>query len=91
MIKNNMTEDLKENKKTIQATVISIIDKKTVAVSVARLIKHIKYRKYIKKTKKYLIHCDDSSLVKKDDIVLVVDSRPYSKLKTKVLVKVVEK
>lgn len=79
-------KDKKINTQTIQTKILKIIDKKTISVDFISLKKHVKYGKYLKVHKKYLVHCEDSTGLNKNDVVLIKDCRPYSKLKTKILV-----
>ena len=51
---------------------------KTVVVSVSRFIKHPKYGKYYKTSKKYKAH-DEENTYKEGDTVEIVETRPISK------------
>lgn len=51
---------------------------KTVVVSVDRFIKHPKYKKYIKKTKRYKAH-DEKEEYNIGDKVIIQECRPMSK------------
>jgi small subunit ribosomal protein S17 len=53
---------------------------KTVAVRVTRLVKDPQYGKYIKRTKKYLVH-DKNNECQVGDTVRIVETRPLSKCK----------
>ena len=53
---------------------------KTAVVSVSKRIPHPVYKKYISKTKKYYAH-DPSNLSKTGDSVIIVESKPKSKIK----------
>lgn len=63
---------------------------KTIKVKVERLEKHPRYKKYIKKTKKYLVH-DPENQGREGDIVLIREGRPFSKLKRFYLVKILKR
>lgn len=65
-------------KKTIKGVVISDKMNKTAVVSVTRFVKHPKYGKYFKITKKYKAH-DESNVAKVGDQVEIVETRPRSK------------
>lgn len=68
-------------KKELKGVVISAGKmNKTVKVSVERIFKHPKYHKYVRKTKKYLVH-DEENKCKEGDIVIIREGRPFSKLK----------
>lgn len=43
-------------RKTLTGVVVKAAMKDTVTVAVARYVKHPKYKKFIKRTKKYLVH-----------------------------------
>ena len=53
---------------------------KTISVLVERVVKHPKYKKIIKKHKKYAVH-DADNKHKVGDIVSIIESRPISKNK----------
>lgn len=50
---------------------------KTVAVSVERLVKHPVYKRFVRKTSKFLAH-DERSECRVGDLVEIVESRPLS-------------
>jgi small subunit ribosomal protein S17 len=53
---------------------------KTITVEVIRTVKHPKYNKYLKKRARYYAH-DERSEAGIGDQVVIVESRPLSKLK----------
>ena len=63
---------------------------KTVVVRVDRLVKHPKYRRYVRRTSKFMAH-DEENTAKVGDRVAIVESRPLSKRKRWVLTRVVRK
>jgi small subunit ribosomal protein S17 len=63
---------------------------KSIVVAVERKIKHPKYGKYFKKTKKFYAH-DETNTCGLNDIVKIMETRPLSKLKRWRLVEVIEK
>jgi len=67
-------------KKTLQGTVISSKQDKTITVLVERKIKHPMLKKIIKRSKKYSAHDEDNKF-KTGDKVKIIESRPISKLK----------
>ncbi|MCS6961156.1 MAG: 30S ribosomal protein S17 [Deltaproteobacteria bacterium] len=64
-----------------------ISGRKTIRVLVETLIKHPKYKKYIKRRKVFLAH-DPKEEAKVGDKVLIKEGRPYSKLKSWYLAKI---
>ena len=57
----------------------------TITVAVERYVKHPKYKKYLRRTKKYLVH-DTGNTAKIGDIVEIKEVRPISKRKSFTLV-----
>jgi small subunit ribosomal protein S17 len=53
---------------------------KTVVVAVQRTLRHPKYGKIVKRTKKYYAH-DENNEAREGDRVLIAETRPLSKLK----------
>lgn len=70
--------------------VVSDKGEKTIVVEVVRRVQHPMYKKYIKRSKKFHAH-DDGNTGRVGDLVRIVASRPYSKLKTWVLQDIIEK
>ena len=68
-------------KRILQGVVVSDKQDKTVVVSVERQIMHPVYKKFVKKSKKYVAH-DENNQYKVGDQVSIQESRPYSKTKT---------
>lgn len=83
-------EEQKSGRKTRVGTVMSNAMDKTVVVLVERLINHPKYRKFIRRRNKFKAH-DAQSACGIGDKVLIEESRPLSKSKRWVVVKVLEK
>ena len=67
-------------KREIQGVVVKIAGEKTVSVLVERKVVHPRYRKIVKRFKKYLIH-DEKNEAKVGDVVVAVECRPLSKRK----------
>jgi small subunit ribosomal protein S17 len=63
---------------------------KTITVVVERTFKHEKYKKYVRKRKKYHAH-DEKGEAKRGDKVEIVACRPMSRIKRWLLVRVIEK
>ncbi|EHJ7654325.1 30S ribosomal protein S17 [Campylobacter jejuni] len=68
-------------KREIQGVVVKIAGEKTASVLVERKVVHPRYRKIVKRFKKYLIH-DERNEVKVGDTVVAVECRPLSKRKS---------
>lgn len=77
-------------KRSLVGLVVSDKGEKTIVVEIVRSVRHPKYRKYIKRSKKFHAH-DDTNVGRIGDLVRITASRPYSKLKTWVLQDVIEK
>ncbi|KAF8388973.1 hypothetical protein HHK36_025657 [Tetracentron sinense] len=67
--------------KTMQGRVVCATSDKTVAVEVVRLAPHPKYKRRVRKKKKYQAH-DPENQFKVGDFVQLEKSRPISKTKT---------
>lgn len=66
------------NNKILKGTVVSDKMDKTVVVAVTRFVKHPKYQKFVKITKKYKAH-DETNAHKVGDAVSIKEGRPISK------------
>lgn len=66
------------NNKILSGTVVSDKMDKTVVVLVTRFVKHPKYQKYLKITKKFKAH-DEANACKVGDKVNLKETRPLSK------------
>jgi small subunit ribosomal protein S17 len=89
-----MNEEKKETKKISlrnrkEGFVVSLSGDKSVIVKVDRLMRHPKFHRVIKKTKKYMVH-DENNLCKLGDKIEIIESRPMSKSKRWRLVRIVE-
>lgn len=74
--------------RTLVGKVVSDKMQKTIVVLVQRTVKHPKYGKIMRRTTKLHAH-DESQLCKIGNMVKIRESRPYSKLKSWVLVEVI--
>ena len=92
MISENTTAvaDDRAARKTRTGLVVAAKMNKTVTVSIDRQVPHPLYKKYFKKTKKFLVH-DELGTAGVGDKVLIMETRPLSKHKRWRLVKVVER
>ena len=68
------------SRKQLKGVVLKSKMDKTAVVEVSRRVPHPVYKKYILKTKKYYAH-DPSNSSKTGDSVIIVESRPNSKMK----------
>ena len=72
------------SKKKIQGRVLSNKCDKTITVLVRRQFLHMRYKKNIIRSKKYLVH-DPYNICKVGDLVTCIESRPISKKKNWVI------
>ena len=77
----------KSSRKRLSGTVVQARGQKMIIVRVQRKFKHPIYEKFLTKSKKYYAH-DEKNEAKIGDSVFIVESRPLSKLKRWVLLKV---
>lgn len=77
-------------RKTLVGTVIKTGMNKTVTVSVDTLKKHAKYSKFVKSRVKYMAH-DEKSECGQNDRVLIVETKPLSKMKNWRVTEILEK
>ncbi len=77
-------------RKTRTGVVTSNKMEKTITVSVVRKLKHPKYGKFLKKTKKFHAH-DEKNECNIGDTVKIMETRPLSATKRWRLVEIVEK
>ena len=68
-------------KREIQGVVVQKTGDRTITVLVERRVMHPRYRKYVKRFKKFLVH-DERNEVKAGDVVIAIECRPLSKKKS---------
>ncbi len=73
------------NGRTLRGKVVSTKMTDTITVAVERYVKHPKYKKYLRRTKKFLVH-DQGNTAKVGDVVEITETRPISKRKSFTLV-----
>ncbi|MCG6503797.1 30S ribosomal protein S17 [Kingella sp. SNUBH-2017] len=78
-----------KNVRTLQGRVVSDKSDKTVTVYVERKVRHPLYGKIIRKSTKIHAH-DENNQYKIGDVVVIAESRPLSKTKSWVVLKLVE-
>lgn len=84
--------DAKERgiRRVLQGVVISDKAAKTVTVRVENLFQHARYKKFIRRSKTYLAH-DEQSQAHNGDTVQIAESRPFSAHKRWRVVKIVKR
>ncbi len=65
---------------SLQGTVVSDKQDKTITVRIDRTVKHELYKKYVKRSRKVAAH-DEGNTAREGDVVELVFSRPISKQK----------
>ena len=78
------------SRKQLKGVVLDSKMDKTAVVEVSRRVPHPIYKKYITKSKKYYAH-DVENKTNPGDKVLIVESRPVSKMKKWFLKEIIEK
>ncbi len=71
--------------RVLQGTVVASKMQDTCTVAVERYVKHPKYKKFLRQTKKYLVH-DPKNTALVGDKVEIIECRPISKRKRFALV-----
>ncbi len=90
MIAEKKTEETIRRKNTKVGRVVSDSMDKSVVVSVDRLVKHPLYKKYIRRTTKFMAH-DPENSCSVGDMVRFEESKPISKRKRWVVTVILEK
>ena len=81
----------RENKKVKKIGIfLKTSSEKTISVLTETRITHPKYKKIIKKSKKYLVHFDSDQVLNHGDKIEFMSCRPISKLKKWTFVKKLE-
>lgn len=75
--------------RTLTGKVVSDKMDKTLTVLIERMVRHPVYGKYVRRSTKLHVH-DENNVGKQGDMVVVKESRPVSKTKSWMLVKVLE-
>lgn len=73
------------NGRVLRGKVVSSKMTDTITVAVERYVKHPKYKKFLRRTKKFLVH-DAGNTAKVGDTVEIKEVRPMSKRKSFALV-----
>ncbi len=77
-------------KRILQGIVVSDKGEKSIIVRVERRLMHPLYKKFVKKSKKFMAH-DESNVAKIGDWVNIEECRPISKRKTWTLLNVTQR
>ena len=83
-------EQAKRLHKVMTGVVVSDKMDKTVVVLVNRLVRHPMYKKYIRRSAKFMAH-DEQNIARMGDTVEIIESRPLSKFKRWRLTRIVER
>ena len=83
------TDAGRENRSEKVGTVASDKMQKTVVVRVDRLVRHRKYRRYVRRTSKFMAHDELGATV--GDKVRIVETRPLSARKRWRVIEIVQK
>lgn len=75
-----MTTETVNKGRVLRGTVVSTKMKDTITVAVERYVMHPKYKKFMRRTKKFLVH-DAGNTAKEGTIVDIQETRPLSKRK----------
>jgi small subunit ribosomal protein S17 len=67
-------------RRVLRGTVVSTKMQDTITVAVERYVKHPKYKKFMRRTKKYLVH-DKGNTATTGDSVEIEETRPMSRRK----------
>ena len=76
--------------RTVTGRVVSNKMDKTVVVLVERKVKHAMYGKYIRRSSKHHAH-DETNDCREGDLVIITESRPYSKTKSWVVTEILSR
>lgn len=83
-------QEKKSQKRILQGKVTSNKPDKTIVVSIERYVAHPLYKKYYKRTNKFMAH-DERNECKEGDVVRIKECRPLSARKRWELVEIVER
>jgi small subunit ribosomal protein S17 len=82
--------DTSSNKRILQGKVVSSKADKTIVIKVVRQIAHPLYKKYFKRSKKFMAH-DEQNSCNIGDTVKVRECRPLSAMKRWELIEIIER
>lgn len=81
-----MNDRVSERGKVLSGIVVKCAMKDTATVLVERFVLHPKYKKYLRRSKKYLVH-DPGNTAQVGDRVMIRETRPISKRKSFIIAK----
>tara|TARA_Y100000591_G_C21688228_1_gene621681 strand:+ start:266 stop:526 length:261 start_codon:yes stop_codon:yes gene_type:complete len=82
---------MEKQERKLLAKYLNNSGKNTIRVEVEDIKKHSKYKKYLKKTKRYLVHCvDENVTLNQGDKVMIQSTRRISKRKSFIFVGKIE-
>jgi len=76
-----MSTENTSNGRVLRGKVVASKMTDTITVAVERYVKHPKYKKYLRRTKKYLVH-DAGNTATVGQVVDIIETRPISKRKS---------
>ena len=76
-----MSTETTNKGRVLRGTVVASKMQDTCTVAVERYVKHPKYKKFLRRTKKYLVH-DAGNTAQVGDKVEIIETKPRSKRKT---------
>jgi small subunit ribosomal protein S17 len=76
-----MSTENTSNGRVLRGKVVASKMTDTITVAVERYVKHPKYKKFLRRTKKYLVH-DAGNTAKVGQVVDITETRPISKRKS---------
>lgn len=85
-----MTSEERKQRRVKIGTVVSDKMDKTITVAIERRVPHKLYKKYFRRTKKFLAH-DPENSAGTGDMVKIMECRPLSKTKSWRLIEIVER
>jgi small subunit ribosomal protein S17 len=80
MATETQTSEQSTKGRVLKGTVVSAKMQDTITVAVERYVKHPKYKKFMRRTKKFLVH-DAGNTAKEGETVEIRETRPISKRK----------
>jgi small subunit ribosomal protein S17 len=80
MTTQETTEETQSKGKILKGTVVAVKMQDTCTVAVERFVMHPKYKKFMRRTKKFLVH-DKGNTAKVGETVEIKETRPLSKRK----------
>ena len=85
-----MASEERKMRKVKIGTVVNTKMSKTITVAVERRVPHPLYKKYFKRTKKFMVH-DPEDTAGRGDVVRITECRPLSRHKSWRLVEILER